>query len=46
MVRRLAAEEGIFAGASAGVNVVGARALAVELGPGHRVVTVACDSGL
>jgi cysteine synthase len=46
MVRRLAAEEGIFAGTSTGVNVVGALELARELGPGHRVVTVACDSGL
>jgi cysteine synthase len=46
MVRRLAAEEGIFAGTSTGVNVVGTLELARELGPGHRVVTVACDSGL
>jgi cysteine synthase len=46
MVRRLAAEEGIFAGTSTGINVVGALELARELGPGNRVVTVACDSGL
>jgi cysteine synthase len=46
MVRQLAAGEGIFAGTSTGVNVVGALELARELGPGHRVVTVACDSGL
>ncbi len=46
MAKRLAAEEGIFAGTSSGVNVVAAIELATELGPGHRVVTVACDSGL
>ena len=46
MVRRLAREEGIFAGVSTGVNVVAALQLAAELGPGHRVATVAVDTGL
>ena len=46
MARRLAREEGIFAGTSSGLNVVGALQLARELGPGHCVVTVACDTGL
>lgn len=46
MTRRLAREEGIFAGTSTGLNVVGAQRLAQELGPGHTVVTVAVDSGL
>ena len=46
MARRLAREEGVFSGVSAGMNVVGALQLARELGPGHTVVTVACDSGL
>ncbi len=46
MAKRLAREEGIFAGTSTGVNVVGALALASELGKGHTVVTVACDTGL
>lgn len=46
MARRLAAEEGLFAGTSSGLNVTGAVALAVELGDGHTVVTVACDTGL
>ena len=46
MARRLAREEGIFAGVSSGLNVVGALALARELGPGKTVVTVAVDSGL
>jgi cysteine synthase len=46
MAWRLAREEGIFAGTSSGMNVVGACALARELGPGHSVVTVAVDTGL
>ena len=44
--RRLAKEEGIFAGVSTGLNVVAALQLAGELGPGHRVATVAVDTGL
>lgn len=46
MARRLAKEEGIFAGTSSGLNVVGAIQVAQRLGPGYTVVTVACDSGL
>jgi cysteine synthase A len=45
MTSRLAQEEGIFAGVSAGANVVGARRLAQELGPDAVVVTLAVDSG-
>jgi cysteine synthase A len=46
MARKLAREEGIFAGTSTGLNVVGAVQLAEELGPEATVVTVAVDSGL
>ena len=46
MVRRLAKEEGIFAGTSTGLNVVGALQLAKEMGPEKNIVTLACDSGL
>jgi cysteine synthase len=46
MARRLAREEGIFAGTSTGLNVVAALQLARELGPGRRVATVAVDTGL
>jgi cysteine synthase A len=46
MCRRLACEEGIFGGGSTGLNVVAALQLAKQLGPGKRVVTVGCDSGL
>jgi cysteine synthase len=44
--RRLARDEGIFAGTSTGMNVAGALQLAQELGPGHVVATVAVDTGL
>ena len=46
MARRLAREEGIFAGTSAGGNVLAAIAVGRRLGPGARVVTLMCDSGL
>jgi len=46
MSRRLAREEGVFAGTSTGLNVVAALRLAREIGRGGTVVTVACDSGL
>lgn len=46
MARRLAREEGVFAGTSTGLNVVAALQLARELGPGRRVATVAVDTGL
>ncbi len=46
MARRLARQEGIFAGTSTGMNVLGALVLASRLGPGKRVVTVAVDTGL
>lgn len=46
MARRLAREEGIFAGTSTGLNVAGALQLAAALGPGHTVATVAVDFGL
>lgn len=46
MARRLAREEGVFAGTSTGGNVVVALRLAARLGPGHTVVTLAVDSGL
>lgn len=46
MARRAAREEGIFAGTSTGLNLVGALQVARELGPGKRVATVAVDTGL
>ena len=46
MARRLAREEGIFAGTSTGANVTAALREAARLGHGATVVTVACDSGM
>jgi cysteine synthase A len=46
MAPRLAAEEGLLAGTSTGLNIAAAIDLAVELGAGKTVVTVACDTGL
>jgi len=45
MTRRLAREEGLFVGVSAGANVVAALGLARELAQGSVVVTVLCDGG-
>ena len=46
MARRLAREEAVFAGTSAGANVVAAIQVAARLGPGAKVVTLMADSGL
>ncbi len=46
MARRLAREEALFAGTSAGANVVAALRAAERLGPEKSVVTLLCDSGL
>jgi cysteine synthase A len=45
MTRRLARDEGVFAGISTGANVVGAHRLAERLGPDAVIVTLAVDSG-
>ncbi len=45
MTRRLAREEGLFVGVSAGANVTAALALARNLPPGSVVVTILCDGG-
>jgi cysteine synthase A len=46
MARRLAREEGLFAGTSSGANVVAALQVAERSGPGAKVVTLMADSGL
>lgn len=45
MVRRLAREEGLLVGPSAGANVHAALEVARRLKPGQRVVTILCDGG-
>jgi cysteine synthase A len=44
--RALARKEGIFGGTTSGANVWTAIQRAKKLGPGKKVVTVVCDSGL
>ncbi len=45
MSKRLAKEEGLLVGISSGANVHIASQLAMELGPGKRVITILCDTG-
>ncbi len=46
MARRLAKEEGVFAGTSTGSNLIAALKKAKELGPDSTVVTMMVDSGM
>ena len=46
MTRRLAREEGLFAGTSSGANVVAAIEVAKRLGPDAKIATLMVDSGL
>jgi cysteine synthase len=46
MAKLLVEKEGVFAGTSTGMNVAAAIEIGKKLGPGHTVVTVACDSGM
>ena len=41
----LLTQEGLCLGASSGVNIAGAIALARDMGPGHTIVTLLCDYG-
>lgn len=44
--REVARAEGVWTGPSGGANLLAAKRLARQLGPGHRVVTLQPDSGL
>ena len=46
IAKRLAREEGLFAGTSSALNIAAAIQIAKELGPGRTVATVAVDTGL
>lgn len=46
MARRLAREEGLFAGTSSGANVLAAIQVGQHLGPTARIATLLVDSGL
>ncbi len=45
VIYQLLRKEGLFMGGSVGINVGAAVALAKQMGPGHRIVTVLCDGG-
>jgi cysteine synthase A len=45
VVYQLLRKDGLLMGGSTGINVGAAVALARELGPGHTIVTILCDSG-
>ena len=37
--------EGLYLGGSSAINIAGAVAMAKDMGPGHTIVTILCDSG-
>jgi cysteine synthase A len=45
IIYELLEHEGLCLGGSTGINVAGAIRLAKQLGPGHTIVTILCDSG-
>ncbi|KQK22877.1 cysteine synthase 2 isoform X2 [Brachypodium distachyon] len=46
MSRFLLRKDGLFLGSSSAMNCVGAARVAQDLGPGHTIVTILCDSGM
>ncbi|KAK3147982.1 hypothetical protein QOZ80_3BG0289150 [Eleusine coracana subsp. coracana] len=46
MSRFLLRNDGLFLGSSSAMNCVGAVRVAQDLGPGHTIVTILCDSGM
>ena len=46
LVYEMIRKEGLVLGGSSGINVAGAIRMARELGPGHTIVTILCDSAL
>ena len=45
LIYDLMKDEGLYLGGSTAINVAGAVAMARDLGPGHTIVTILCDSG-
>ncbi|MBD2182941.1 cysteine synthase A [Planktothrix sp. FACHB-1355] len=45
VIYQLLKKDGLFLGGSSGINVGAAVALAKQMGPGHTIVTILCDSG-
>ncbi|GFQ04319.1 cysteine synthase 2 [Phtheirospermum japonicum] len=46
MSRYLLKKDGLFLGSSSAMNCVGAFKVARQMGPGHTIVTILCDSGM
>ena len=46
LVYEMIRKEGLVLGGSSGINVAGAIRMAREMGPGHTIVTILCDSAL
>ena len=46
LLYHLITSEGLLLGTSTGINIAGAIRFAKELGPGHTIVTLLCDSGM
>ncbi|KAK6124567.1 hypothetical protein DH2020_041690 [Rehmannia glutinosa] len=46
MSRYLLKKDGLFLGSSSAMNCVGAVKVAQQMGPGHTIVTILCDSGM
>ena len=45
MARHVLEKDGLFLGSSSALNLVAAKKVAKQLGPGHTVVTILCGSG-
>jgi cysteine synthase A len=45
IIKQMLYKDGLFMGGSVGINVAAAYQIAKDLGPGHTIVTVLCDSG-
>ncbi len=46
LVYEMIRQEGLSVGSSSGVNIAGAIRMATDLGPGHVIVTLLCDSAM
>ncbi|ABZ95450.1 Cysteine synthase [Leptospira biflexa serovar Patoc strain 'Patoc 1 (Ames)'] len=45
ILQKVLREDGLFMGGSVGINLAAAFQIAKEIGPGHTIVTVLCDTG-
>lgn len=45
ILQKVLREDGLFMGGSVGINLAAALQIAKEMGPGHTIVTVLCDTG-